>query len=160
MSGRALLSTGRDPPSRGALWWTPRREPGRLHKARRHLRAIQSGVFEREQTNFSSHRRAGRSLPVLPVVAARRDDRERHQTLIVNVSPGQRDERRHGQTHFALGAELGRDGMTAGLCFRSRHDETLQRRGIARMLTGGLTGRCRFTNRTLQRSSAGTPLDF
>lgn len=30
---------------------------------------------------------------------------------------GQRDERRHGQTHFALGAELGRDGMTAGLSF-------------------------------------------
>jgi len=42
---------------------------------------------------------------------------------------GQRDERRHGQTHFALGAELGRDGMTAGLSFRSRHDDTLQRRG-------------------------------
>jgi hypothetical protein len=33
------------------------------------------------------------------------------------VSPGQRDERRHGQTYSVLGAKLGRDGMTAGLCF-------------------------------------------
>jgi len=53
---------------------------------------------------------------VLPVVAARRDDRERHSNFIRPVSPGQRDERRHGQTHFALGAKLGRDGMAAGLC--------------------------------------------
>lgn len=63
------------------------------------------------------------------MVAARREGRERHQTLFVTVSPGQRDERRHGQTHFVLGAELGRDGMAAGLCFRSRHDDTRQRRG-------------------------------
>ena len=41
------------------------------------------------------------------------------------VSPGQRDERRHGQTHFVLG----RDGVAAGLSFRSRHDTTRQRRG-------------------------------
>ena len=93
------------------------------------LARIQSGFFERERTNFISHRRAGRSLPVLPVVTARRDGRERHSNFIRPVSPGQRDERRHGQTHFVLGAKLGRDVMTAGLCFRSRHDDTFQRRG-------------------------------
>jgi len=38
--------------------------------------------------------------------------------------------RRHGQTHFAFGAKLGRGGMTAGLQFRSRHDATRQRRGL------------------------------
>jgi len=37
------------------------------------------------------------------------------------VSPGRRDERRHGQTDF-VGSEQARDGMTAGLSFRSRHD--------------------------------------
>jgi len=75
-------------------------------------------------------------LPVLPVVAARRDDRERHQTLIVNVSPGQRDERRHGQTHFALGAELGRDGMTAGLSFAAGMTTRASAEGIAWMVKG------------------------
>jgi hypothetical protein len=60
---------------------------------------------------------------------ARRDGWERHSNFIRPVAPRQRDERRHGQTHFALGAELGRDGVAAGLCFRSRHADALQRRG-------------------------------
>ena len=37
------------------------------------------------------------------------------------VSPACQDGRRHGQTHFAL-SEQARDGMTAGLRSRSRHD--------------------------------------
>jgi hypothetical protein len=61
-----------------------------------------------------------RSLLVLPVVPARRDDRVRHSNFIRPVSPGQRDERRHGQTHFVFGAERSRDGALPAFCLFSR----------------------------------------
>jgi lipoprotein NlpI len=68
-------------------------------------------------------------LPVLPVTTAG-TARGRDTPIIKQFVPhAGRGGRRHGQTHFVLGAKLGRDGMTAGLCFRSRHDDTLQRRG-------------------------------
>jgi hypothetical protein len=69
-------------------------------------------------------------IPVLPVGAARRDDRERHSNFIRRVAPGQRDERRHGQTDFVLGAEMGRDGMTAGLCFAAGMTASASGKGI------------------------------
>lgn len=47
------------------------------------------------------------------------------------VSPGQRDERRHGQTNFVLGAKRSRDGTLPGLCLFSRQrDDTGPRRGL------------------------------
>jgi hypothetical protein len=55
------------------------------------------------------------------VVEALRDGRERHSNFPRPVAPGQRDERRHGQTDIVF-SEQARDGVTAGLCFRSRHD--------------------------------------
>jgi hypothetical protein len=60
-------------------------------------------------------------LPVMPVVATRREGRMRHSNFIRPVSPGQRDERRHGQTDIVF-SEQARDGVTAGLRSRSRHD--------------------------------------
>ena len=60
------------------------------------------------------------------------------QTFLVIVSPGQRDERRHGQTHFALGAKLGRDGRTAGLCFAAGMTARASGEGIAGTFDGTL----------------------
>jgi hypothetical protein len=59
------------------------------------------------------------------------------QTLFVSVSPDRRDERRHGQTDFVFGAELGRDGMTAALAFLAAGMTTrASGEGIARMVKG------------------------
>ncbi len=68
-------------------------------------------------------------IPVLPVVAARRDGRERHSNFIRPVSPGQRDERRHGQTDVVLN-EQARDGMTARGCEHSGHSMATEDFGL------------------------------
>jgi len=89
------------------------------------LRALVSFAFERERTNFIS------AAVVACAAGGGGSARWPAETPHFNrpVSPGQRDERRHGQTLFFFGAKLGRDGVAAGLCFRSRHDSTRQRRG-------------------------------
>ncbi len=61
------------------------------------------------------------------------------------VAPGQRDERRHGQTHFVLGAKLGRDGLAAGLCFSSRRDSTRQRGGSCKPNCPPTKPKCHFS---------------
>ena len=78
------------------------------------------------------------------------------QTLFVPVSPGQRDEHATGRLTLPLGAELGRDGMTAGLCFAAAMTTRASEGGI----DGTLPVHWPDIPRTLQWSSAGAPLDF
>ena len=103
-------ATATDFPFRGAQRHAPfRRDPGRTHAAHRHLRAIQFH-FERGRTNFN--RVSGRCLFCrwrLSTIA-RSATVERHGQLSA-AAPSE------DGTHFVFGAKLGRDGLTAGLCF-------------------------------------------
>jgi hypothetical protein len=85
--------------------------PGPNPRSIRDLRALVSFTFQRQRTNFISV--SGRDLLCRWWRHGAMTGRD--TTLHSPVSPGQRDERRHGQTHFAFGAELGRGGMWAGL---------------------------------------------
>jgi len=69
----------------GALWWTQRRDPGRHHEA--FVICARSCLLHLSGSELKLSGQRQRSLPVLPVVAARRDDRERHLTLIVPSRP-------------------------------------------------------------------------
>jgi hypothetical protein len=60
---------------------------------------------------------SGTVVGFLPVVAARRDDRVRHLTLIVPSLPDSVTNDATGRLTLPLGAKLGRDGRAADLSF-------------------------------------------